>query len=88
MVNFDNFRNNFVKKITVMSDNNDRTFVVHQKCFQPGCRIHVKVVGRFVEQKNVRFRQKKASEGHAGFLTAGKQRNLFGKILLCKSETL
>ena len=87
VVNFDNFRYNFIKKIPVMSDNNDGSLIIHQKRFKPGGGIHVQMVGRLIEKKNIRFCEEKASQGNSGLLTAGEKMNFFIKIFLGKAKT-
>ena len=85
--NLYNFSYNFVKKITVMGDDEYCTRVVEQVSFQPGNTLHIQMVGRLIQKKNVRAGKKKFTQSHTGFLASGKGFNLTFEILFRKSKT-
>ena len=87
-IDLDDFCDNFVQKIAVMRYNENSTRIIEKISFQPGNAFHIQVVGRLIEQKDIWFGNQQFTEGNTCFLTAGKSRHLFGKILFCKSETI
>ena len=56
-----------------MRDRDDRALVALQVTFEPGHRVGVEVIGRFVEQEDVRLHQQQAAERDAAFLSAGER---------------
>ena len=56
-----------------MRDRDDRTFISLEVAFEPGDRVSVEVVGRFVEQEDVWLHEQQAAERHAAFFAAGQR---------------
>ena len=52
------------------------TFILLQMVLKPGHSLCVQVVGRLVQEQDVRFLKKKAAQGNTAFLTAGEDCNL------------
>ncbi len=50
-----------VQKVAVVGHGDDRALVVAQVAFQPGHRLGVEVVGRLVQQQDVRLFQQQAA---------------------------
>lgn len=71
-----------------MGYDNYSTAVIDQKIFKPGDRLHIEVVGRFIEKNQIRLCQQKLAEGNTRFLSAGKRIYLFGKFIFGKTKTL
>ena len=44
-----------IKEVAVVSDHDDRTFILPQVPFQPGNGLRIEMVGRLVKQQQVRF---------------------------------
>ncbi len=55
-----------------MGNRDDRAFVVLEVLFQPANRLGVQVVGRFVQQQDVRLFEQQATERHTPPFTAGE----------------
>ena len=77
-----------VKEIPVMRYDDDCPFIIHQIGFQPCDRIHIQVVGRLIEENDIRFCHQKTSQSDSGLLSAGKFRHFLVKIFLSKAESL
>ncbi len=54
-----------------MGDRDDRAGVILQVMFEPGHRFGIEMVGRLVEQQNIRFLQKQAAHRDTAALAAG-----------------
>jgi len=50
-------RTNAIQEMAIMRDNNHRAITLIQDAFQPADSIDIKVVGRFVEQHDIRVRK-------------------------------
>ncbi len=59
-----------VEEVAVVGDEDDAAREVFQVVLQPGDRLGVEVVGRFVEQQHVRFAEQQAGQGDAALFTA------------------
>ncbi len=59
-----------------MGDGDHRALVVPQMAFQPGHGLGVQMVGRLVEQQDVRLLQQQTAQGHPPPLAAGEDRDL------------
>ena len=63
-----------IEQVAVMADHDDGARVVRQMVFQPQRAFEVEVVGRFVEQQQVRRREQRRGERHAHAPAAGEFR--------------
>ena len=88
VLNLNNLGNNTIQKIPVMGNNDHGTLIILQKCLQPGNRLHIQMIRRFIQQNNIRFRQKQTSQGNSRFLSSRERRYLLIKILLSKTQSL
>ncbi len=61
-----------VEEVTVMGDDHDGAFVVTQGLFEPCHALGVEMVGRFVEQKQIRLFQQQTAQRDATALTSGE----------------
>ena len=61
-----------VEEVAVVGDGDDRARVVLQEALEPGHRFRVEVVGRLVEQEQVRGLQQQPAERHAPAFAAGQ----------------
>ena len=59
-----------------MRDGDDGARIFVQEVFQPGDRLGVEVVGRFVEQQHIRLRQQQPAQRHAALLAARQRADL------------
>ena len=59
-----------------MGDGDDRAVVLAEEPFEPFHALGVEVVGRLVEEEQVRVLQQQAGEGDATLLTAGQDRDV------------
>ena len=69
-VQFQNPAGDVVQEIPVMGDQHDGAFIFVEEAFQPGHRLGVQVVGRFVEHQDVGAFQQQPAERHPAALTA------------------
>ena len=60
-IEFENPSGDIVEKVTVVRDGDDRTFVLLDMLFEPGNRFGIEMIGRFIEQQNVRFLQQQTA---------------------------
>ena len=88
VVEFDYFVCDTVKKIAVMRYDQDTSLVVGKIRFQPLDRSEVKVVGRLVEDQQIRLKEKEFSECYTGFLSAGKSIDRFVNIISDKAKSV
>ena len=65
-----------VEKVAIVSDGDDRAGVVLQEALEPCDRLGVEVVGRFIEQQQVRRSQQQPAQRHAPALAAGERRDI------------
>ena len=84
----DYFGHDFIHKITIMRNDQHRSVIIQQVIFQPLNRLHIQMVGRFVQQQYIRLRYKQTSERHSGLLTSRQLRLRLLKIRLGKSKTV
>ena len=66
-IDFDDSRREFSQEDSVVRDENQRPAVTHQELFQPRDRFDVQVVGRLVQQQQVRLTDQCLSQQHAAF---------------------
>jgi len=69
---FRDLRGDLVEKKVVVRDDQDRAGIVFEIAFQPFHAFRVQMVGRFVEQHDVRPGQQNRCEQYAHFPSAGK----------------
>jgi hypothetical protein len=62
-----------VEEVAVVGDEDDGAGVALEEALQPADRVGVEVVGRFVEEQQVRLRGECAADGDAAFFTAGER---------------
>ena len=87
-IDLNDLRYNFIKEITVMGDDKYSTRIIQKISFQPGNTLHVEVVGRLIEEKNVRLGDQEFTKSDTGLLSTGEGFDLFGKIFVRKAKTL
>ena len=88
VVQLDNLPGHPVQEIPVVGHDNHGAFIIEQVGLQPGDGLHVQMVGRLVEQDDVRLGQQQLSEGHTGLLASRQGVNLLREILLRKPKAL
>ena len=71
-VEFEDPAGDVVQEIAIMGHGNHSAGVVMQKVLQPGDGLGVEVVGRFVQQQHVGFRQQQLAQRDTPPLAAGK----------------
>ena len=71
-VEFEDPAGDVVEEVAVVGDRDHRALVLLQEPFQPGDRFGVQVIGRFVQEQHVRFRQQQAAERDAPSLATGQ----------------
>ena len=87
MLKLEHSRNGIVQKRAVMGDYKNGSLELSQILGQPTDRGDIKVIGRFVQQQNVRMRQDRAREHRFAYLPARKGRDGTLLLLLGKTET-
>src|SRR6266436_1295101 len=70
-VELENPASDVVEEVAVVGDDQDRTRVVAQVGFEPVDRLGVEMVGRFIEQQQLRLLEQQAAERHPASLAAG-----------------
>ena len=65
-----------VEKVAVVRDRDDGARVVLEKALEPGDRFGVEMVGRLVEQQQVRRSQQQAAQRDTAPLAAGEGRDI------------
>ena len=55
-----------------MGHGDDGAFILLQMMFQPGHRFGIQVVGRFIQQQDIRFGQQQAGQGYPAAFAAGE----------------
>ena len=69
-----------------MGNQNKGILIIGQIPFQPGNMLGIQVVGRLVQQENVRFFQQKLAKQHLGTLTAAKVCDILVKSQVQKPQ--
>ena len=75
-VEFEDPAGDVVEEIAVVGDDEDGAGIVAQMPFEPHHGFGVEVIGRLVEQKQVRLRQEQPAKRDAPLLAAGKLRHV------------
>ncbi len=75
-VEFENPAGDVVEEVTVVGDRHHGAGEVVEEALQPGHRVGVQVVGRFVQQQHVRCGQQQAAQCDAALFAAGQVRDL------------
>ncbi len=71
-VEFENPFRDIVEKVSIMRDRDDGARVFLEEVFEPGYRLRIQVVGGFVEQQHVGFRQQQPAQSDPALLAAGQ----------------
>ncbi|MCY1407503.1 hypothetical protein D9M71_228070 [compost metagenome] len=71
-VEFENPAGDVVEEVAVVGDRHHGAREVVEEVFQPGDRVGVQVVGRFVQQQHVRSGQQQTTQRHAALLATGE----------------
>src|ERR1700693_436526 len=71
-VEFDDSRGNDNEKVAVVRHKNHRARKPLEKFFKPADRFRVEMIGRFVQQQQIRLRRQRPAQRHPPFLAAGK----------------
>ena len=87
-VYFNNFIGYFIQKIPVVGNDKYCALIIQQVGFQPRDGRHIQMVGRFIQNDEIRLAQQKLAQGNPGFLPSGKRGGLFGKFFLRKTKSL
>src|SRR6185369_12415854 len=69
---------NIVEEIAVMGNGNNGALVALQMLFEPGNGFRIKMVGRLIKKKDIRFLQKKPAESDPSLFATGK--NFYRRI--------
>ncbi|EFK95644.1 conserved hypothetical protein, partial [sediment metagenome] len=64
-----------VEEVAVVGHQHDGAVVLLQVVLEPGHRLGVEVIGRLVEQQQVRSLEQQPAEGHAALLASGERRH-------------
>ncbi len=71
-VQFQDPAGDVVEEVTVVGNRYHGAREVVQETLQPGHRVGIQVVGRFVQQQHVGGRQQQAAQGHTALFTTGQ----------------
>ena len=84
-VQLQNPSSHMVKEVTVVCYSNHRTFILLQVLFQPVDTFCIQVVGRLVQQQDVRFLQQQTTESYTTAFTSRQifHRLVFGRTTQC-----
>ena len=74
-VHFENPASNIVQKVAVVRNGDDCAGIIFQMAFKPRDRFRVKVVRRFIKQKNVGLLKKQPAKRDPATLSPGKHIN-------------
>ena len=66
-------RHRMIEKLAIMRNDQHRAAIAAHKAFQPLQRLHVEVVGRLIEQQQIRLAQQQRRQAQAGFLAAAER---------------
>ena len=75
-IEFENPAGDVVEEVAIVRDGDDRARVILQEPFEPGHRLGVEVVGRFVEQQQVGRQQQQAAQRDAAAFAARQRRDV------------
>ena len=75
-----------IQEITVVGNDEHRAVVCFQEIFQPFNGSNVQMVGRFVQQQQIRLGQQKFTQIYTGFLSTGKLGQRAVKFILPKTK--
>ena len=75
-VELENPARDVVEEVAVMGDDQDRAGIVAQMAFEPGHRLGVEMVGRFVQQQQFRLVEQQLAQRDAAALAAGELRHV------------
>ena len=75
-----------VEEIAVVADHKDRTGVALEVAFQPFHRGKIQVVGRLVQNKDIRLFQQELCQTQTGQLTAGQNAHILAPCILRKAH--
>ena len=67
-VDVDHVGRNRVKEVAVVGNDDYQVFKIHQEVFQPDDGICVQVVGRFIENQDIRVTKKRLRQEHTNLL--------------------
>src|SRR5690606_31164013 len=71
-VQFENPACDVIQEVAVVGNGDHGAGEVVQELLQPGNRVGIQVVGRFVQQQHVGGREQQAAQGYTAFFTAGQ----------------
>ena len=75
-----------IEQVAVMADDDHRARIVRQMVFQPQRAFEIEIVGRLVQQQQIRRREQRRGERHAHAPAAGKFGDRPGLVRGRKSE--
>ena len=75
-----------IHEVAVMADEQHRAPVGVQVVLQPGDGLQVKMVGRLVQQEQIRLGQQHPAQAQPGALAAGEQRGQLPLLLLAEAQ--
>ena len=75
-----------VEERNVVRNEDEGVFVVDEISLQPFDVVFIQIVGRFVQQKDVRFFQQQFTHEDFGALTAGKLCDVFIQTDVCQTQ--
>ena len=85
--NLDDFGYYTVQEIAVVGYDKNSSGIVDQISLKPCNGIQIQMVGRLVQEQDIRIGEQQFSQRYARLLTSGKGISLFTEILLCKTKT-
>ena len=75
-----------VEERNIMRNENKRIFIIIEIPLQPLNMLHIQIVGRLVQKKDIRLFQKKLSKQHLRSLTAAQLRHITVQADVCKAQ--
>ena len=77
-----------IEEVAVVGDDDHRILEAEEEILQPGDRLEVEVVGRFVQQEHVRVAEQSLGEEHAYLVAAFEFLHLFVTQLFRNAEAV
>ena len=78
---------NVVEEVTVVGNDDDRSLIVHQKLLQPGDGGKVEVVGRLVQQDDLRLAKQRLRQQDLDLVLVRQGTHLLIQQVLIKAQT-
>ncbi len=80
-INFDDATGHTIQKVAVVRDEQERARVLREVGFKPRHGINIEMIGRLIEDQQIRAHDERMGQGDAFALTAGERRHLGSGVI-------